>query len=242
LEYLTQLDLRIGIILYFASIGNWLSSATGIASSSLLFSGYLSSGAAGRRAIFRPHPDGWVGYWKPGIGDPSIIGWITVAAYIIAAWYCYRVVRNRRSFRADRESRVWTSLSIGLLLLGINKQLDLQTAITEAGRLLAHGQGWYDRRSLVQMTFLFLLFVLGAAGMAAVIRFTRDTSRYAQSAALGAALLIGFVIMRATSFHYVDRMLRQELAGMRFNWIFELGGILIIFVSAYLRGGERNHD
>jgi hypothetical protein len=219
-----------------------VTTAAKIAISFFIFDDSLCCGAVNRRAMIRPHPDGWLGYWKPGIGDPSIMGWITVAAYLMAAWYCFRVVQNRRSTWEDREVRVWTSLSIGLLLLGINKQLDLQTAITEAGRLLAREQGWYDKRSLVQMVFLFLLFVLGAAGVAAVIRFTRKTSRYAQAAALGAALLIGFVLMRATSFHFVDRMLREELAGMRFNWIFELGGILIILVSARLRISERNRD
>jgi hypothetical protein len=39
--------------------------------------------------------------------------------------------------------------------LGINKQLDLQTALTEFGRVLADNQGWYDKRQVVQVWFIW---------------------------------------------------------------------------------------
>jgi peptidoglycan/LPS O-acetylase OafA/YrhL len=205
----------------------------------ILLSEFLCAGSATHSVRNRLAPDGWIGRWKPGIGDPSVIGWVTVVAYLIAAWYCYRLVRGPLFRWKEREERLWQILALGLLFLGINKQLDLQTALTEAGRLMAREQGWYSERSIVQVAFLFFLFVLGMAGAVAVFRLTRTTSRYAQIAALGAVLLISFVIMRATSFHNVDHMLGEKLAGMRFNWIFELGGILIILVSARQRLSER---
>lgn len=185
------------------------------------------------------YSDGWIGSWTPGIGDPSFIGWITVVSYLIAAWYCYRLVRDRQYRWRDHETRLWCILALGLLFLGINKQLDLQTALTEAGRLLAREQGWYRERSTVQMVFLFLLFVLGAMGAMSVFRLTRRTSRYAQMAVIGAFLLMAYVMLRAISFHYVDHLLREELAGLRFSWILELGGILIIFISARRKFSER---
>jgi hypothetical protein len=40
------------------------------------------------------------------------------------------------------------------LALGINKQLDLQTALTELGRVLAYDQGWYEERQTVQVWFI----------------------------------------------------------------------------------------
>jgi len=42
------------------------------------------------------------------------------------------------------------------LALGINKQLDLQTALTEAGRVLARYQGWYEQRQFVQLVVIAL--------------------------------------------------------------------------------------
>src|SRR5262245_10532966 len=34
---------------------------------------------------------GWVGNWSPGIGDPSVVGWVTVVLYFFAALICLRV-------------------------------------------------------------------------------------------------------------------------------------------------------
>jgi hypothetical protein len=234
--------LKVTYISFAVHAAKTVASAVPFAISFVLRADSLHAGARHQGTRTLPHPDGWIGFWKPGIGDPSIMGWITVAAYLVACAYCFRLVRDRRTRREDREGRVWRILAIGLLLLGINKQLDLQSAFTEAGRLLAREQGWYGERSIVQMAFLFFLFVLGVTGAVTIFRLTRNTSRCARAAALGSVLLIGFVVMRATSFHYVDRILRKELAGMRFNWIFELGGILIILAAARRRFSERNRD
>ena len=36
-----------------------------------------------------PEGQGWIGHWSPGIGDPSVMGWVTVALYLVAAWLCF---------------------------------------------------------------------------------------------------------------------------------------------------------
>src|SRR5882672_1117833 len=38
--------------------------------------------------------DGWIGDWSPGIGDPTVMGWLTVAAYFAASWLCVRAFRR----------------------------------------------------------------------------------------------------------------------------------------------------
>ena len=75
--------------------------------------------------------------WRPGIGDPTIGGWITVVLYFAAMASCWVTARNREI----EDRRIWTTISILFLGLGINKQLDLQSALTEAGRVLAFEQG-----------------------------------------------------------------------------------------------------
>ena len=30
--------------------------------------------------------EGWIGEWSPGIGDPSVGGWLTLLLYGLAAW------------------------------------------------------------------------------------------------------------------------------------------------------------
>lgn len=37
---------------------------------------------------------GWIGAWAPGIGDPNVMGWITVVAYLSVAYLCFAVHRG----------------------------------------------------------------------------------------------------------------------------------------------------
>ena len=48
-----------------------------------------------------------------------------------------------------------------MIVLGINKQLDLQSDLTWAAKIAAHKEGWYDLRRGVQG--LFLLRETGSA-------------------------------------------------------------------------------
>ena len=52
-----------------------------------------------------------------------------------------------------RDRRFWIGTSILLVLLGLNKELDLQTVLTDTARYLAHYEGWYDYRRIVQGLF-----------------------------------------------------------------------------------------
>jgi hypothetical protein len=131
---------------------------------------------------------GMIGDWSPGIGDPTVIGWLTVLAYLIAAGLCFRVFRATRGGRSvgalgstlalvlpwpshrrrleaipveTRMASLWLGLAVLLLLLGINKQLDLQTAFTEIGRIVAHRYDWYDKRRNVQVIFIIGVVLVG---------------------------------------------------------------------------------
>src|SRR5262245_58016372 len=93
--------------------------------------------------------------WSPGIGDPTVAGWLTVILYFVTSVSCWILARELRS--ADIERCAWRSISILFFFLGINKQLNLQT---EAGRYLAYYQGWYEQRQLVQLAFIALIAVI----------------------------------------------------------------------------------
>lgn len=182
-----------------------------------------------------PDPEGWIGSWSPGIGDPSVLGWLTVIAYGLASWACWRVARGRAVSLSEGEARLWWVLVMGLCWLGINKQLDLQTAFTEVGRIIAHQQGWYERRWSVQLTFMGLLSLLSVATGTALLILTRRTPLATRCAVVGAVVLITFVAIRAASFHHVDRFIGRPIAGVTTNWVLELGGISLIFGAARAR-------
>ena len=79
--------------------------------------------------------------WRFGIGDPTAVGWLTVAAYAATAALSVRAFLRSRARRAAPrrcgsssspgpavDETIWLLIAITMLLLGINKQLDLQTS------------------------------------------------------------------------------------------------------------------
>ena len=171
--------------------------------------------------------------WKPGIGDPTVMGWVTVVGYFVAAALLLYKRRLALSlFPSHWKQHRWLLLGFALLMiaLGLNKQLDLQTFMTNVGREMAEAQGWYENRRVVQM---ILLAVLGVAmlGIGIVVMRVRGMLRPHRLALVGMLFLLGFVGMRASSFFKVDRLLGFQFAGVKVNWVFELGGIGIIIAS-----------
>jgi hypothetical protein len=182
-----------------------------------------------------PHSNGWIGHWSPGVGDPTIVGWVAVIFYFLGAWQCYRLVTKHSIALTHRERTIWWALTLGLLAFGINKQLDLQSAITEIGRFVAIQQGWFEGRHAVQKRVVY--GVAAFAGFAAIAGayLSRKTPPATIFAFVGGILLLGFVVMRAASFHHFDDFIRRELLGLSTNGIIEIGGICIIVFSAFWR-------
>jgi len=175
------------------------------------------------------------GAWYLGIGDPTPIGWLTVVAYFAAAWGCWTVFANTRSSQGTRSAaRFWLLLVVALGALGINKQLDLQTALAEIGRVLAHYGGWYERRHDVQIYFVVAVGVSGALALAALIWLLWPPSTGRALALSGLTFLLSFVVIRATSFHHVDVFLSQTALGLKWNWILELLGIGLVGAGAII--------
>jgi len=176
-------------------------------------------------------------HWSPGIGDPTFMGWLTVVAYFAAAVCCW--LAGRSDQRAHPHSgyasqpRLWFGLTVLLTLLGINKQLDLQTWFTLALKSVARAQGWYDERRVFQALFIVAIAALGVAGLAVLCVRVRASLRQTFMALVGAAFLTCFVVIRAASFHHVDQMLGFSLGGFKLNWVLELGGIFCIGQSAW---------
>ena len=131
-------------------------------------------------------------------------GWVTVFAYLGAAYTCVRAARRSRAAVGgqgstlaaarpawlaltgqarrlatlpanDRLASLWVSLAGVLLLLGVNKQLDLQTALTELGRIAAHAGDWYDVRRNVQVAFIACILMASLWLVVAVLRLTRGS-------------------------------------------------------------------
>lgn len=169
--------------------------------------------------------------WQPKIGDPSIMGWVTVGAYLATFFLCLLVLL--RALPASRAARVfWLMLAILMLFLAFNKQLDLQSFATAAARCLAKMQGWYDNRQVFQ---IIVIAGLGLASLLVGLLFLwalRNDIRSNALALTGMVFVFGFVLIRAVGFHFFDQIINLQIGPIRMNWILELSGLVLISLNA----------
>ncbi|WOI58094.1 isopropylmalate isomerase [Palleronia sp. LCG004] len=160
------------------------------------------------------------------------MGWFTVIAYLAAAGFSLTLAMKRD--RLALEHTFWAISGAGLLFLAINKQLDLQSLLTAAGRCTAKLQGWYDMRRTVQIDFIMGLIALAVMGGAVGLWALRRTIRRIGIAFLGLVWITGFVLVRAVGFHDIDQLTGLQIASMRLNWVFELGGIAVFVLGCVI--------
>lgn len=171
--------------------------------------------------------------WQPKIGDPHIIGWITVAWYLITAGLCLTVqARVAPSHAAMR--LFWIALTVVMAILAINKQLDLQSLATAAARCTAQLQGWYADRQAFQINVILSLGVFAVTVGLFFLWLLRKDLRRNLIALVGLTIISGFVLIRAVSFQKFDAMLNLRMIDLRMNWILELSGISLIAVNAII--------
>ncbi len=175
--------------------------------------------------------------WSPGIGDPTIWGWLTVVIYalstLVAGWVAIHAPFPRRT--KGRERLFWVFLAIGLGFLTINKQLDLQSFMTAIARCAAQAQGWYEDRRALQAAFLLWLGLLVFLACCFLLWLLRGTMKRSALPLLGGLLVVCYVLIRAVSFHAVDKLIHVTLpagAGrVSMNFLFEVPGPLVILAS-----------
>lgn len=169
------------------------------------------------------------GRWVAGIGDPSVVGWVTVVAYALAAGLAWRNLAAAR--RSGAVTSFWAALTLLLIALGLNKQLDLQSWFGQTGRDMALAQGWYGVRRTVQGAFIALMAVGGVLFLVFARRAWAGHWREYRYVFIGLALLVFFIVVRAASFHHADELIGIDVGATTLGRAFELLGILAIALA-----------
>lgn len=184
------------------------------------------------------------GHWRPGIGDPTVLGWVTTAEYLIASGLCgiyaLRAGSVTDAMRFDWLRAFWWGLAVAMLLMGLNKQLDLQVLLLRVASRMSKVQGWHAVRYTV-----YKWFVMGTAFIGLIVTLwlgwaCRRVWRQCALAIFGIALLVIFVVIRA-SFGTVE-ILGWRSGKFPMYWMLEIGGIACIAASALMglrRRGKR---
>lgn len=168
--------------------------------------------------------------WSPQIGDPNVTGWLTVLAYALCLVLSIAVVTS--SARHGREKTFWILVAALLAFLGVNKQLDLQSALTATGRCLSQLQGWYTERREIQKHFIQVLLAATVLALALGAYLMRRDLRRNALAILGLCVVSSFVAVRAVGFHRFDAFINSRMLDMRVNFLFELSGLVLIALNA----------
>jgi hypothetical protein len=160
--------------------------------------------------------------------DEGMLPWVIVAVYGLGALLAFaasgKATRRERSF--------WLGTAIALLCLGINKQLDLQTDLTQVARAAARARGWYGFRREAQGLFLLLLVAASTAFATIFVFWLRKTTASVKVAAVGLLILATFIFARAALFHHLDYWVAIDIRELGNGWWLELAGIAVICAAA----------
>ena len=163
------------------------------------------------------------------IADDGWMPWAIVGGYALALLLAMRAGRRTA---VSGERRFWWLTSAMMLVLGLNKQLDLQTQLTAFARILAREQGWYEARREVQIWFIAIGGLLALGLGVWLARLTMLAGAAVRVSLVGVLLLCGFVLLRAVSFHHVDVLLGMRVMGRKMQVLLEILGIAITGAGA----------
>lgn len=164
------------------------------------------------------------------LNDKGVMAWIIVGAYALTFLLTLAATRQTA---AERDGWFWAITTLGMLLLGLNKQLDLQTQFTAMLREMARADGWYENRRSLQMLFDLVLGIALVTALVFILLLTRKSGIGVRLALIGLASLSAFIMLRAASFHHVDVVLSGTIAGIKLHALLELSGILLVATGAF---------
>lgn len=161
--------------------------------------------------------------WKLQINDPTLAGWLCVAAYAIAVLSAL-LAQRASPMRADRNA--WLSLAALCGILALNKQLDLHSLLIAFARSFDaaphHDLNW------IALGSALLFVVVGFAASFFLVGNIAHASKRARLAA-GCLMLLGALLIarntipllsRALGFHLITE--DPSLLHIHLSEVFEL--------------------
>lgn len=187
--------------------------------------------------------------WHFQCDNPTILGWSVVAFYATAALSCAVAAlmsssRRRRGLHLGRDCGpgIWWVLAVALTLLGVNKQLNLQTMLIVVLRHVSFTEGWWGQRREVQLIFS-AVFGVGVALLLMWLALRhREFFQKNPQAFWGVIILGVFVALRAATINHADEFLRIDLRDEQWAWIFEVSGSVLIGIGGVQASGGVHRD
>ncbi len=171
------------------------------------------------------------------------MGWVVTLGYFYTAMLIIYMLRKLRRISPDRRKiyvQFWVIVLVVYVLLGLNKQLDLQTFVTSTGRCMARVEGWYAERRSFQLTAILVGLAVGSTALFAFYYYFRSILSRSFLAFTGLSLSATFVTLRAISFHHIDHMFSTNVASVKLHALLELIAILLVATNAIRMAHSRS--
>lgn len=170
--------------------------------------------------------------WHLGIGDPNAPGWTITLGYLATAAFCFFRSRHYGGLHDARFTRFWFMVGLFLLLMGINKQLDLQTLLIGTAKVFSLNYGFYQYRHRLVVGFIVALLIWGAVSQAWLYTSMKRLHTPERRALLGLGILFVFIAARVAYFQHVA-VFHDTVLAQRFYWFMEIAAIVCIASAAY---------
>ena len=177
--------------------------------------------------------------WQPHLGDATVGGYALTALYIVASLMFLRVVVARDGW-LPRERLLWLVCTAVLVLMTVNKQLDLQQTLIWVGRCVARNEGWLDQRLVFQRNFGLMVLTLVAIAVMALGWACRGVIAANWRLILGMALLTGFVILQVARFEQQAGSLGHMVVKLRLHRPLEGAALVTLIWAAWRRLAVRD--
>ena len=115
----------------------------------------------------------------------------------------------------------------------MNKQLDLQSWLTQVMKDNAIEHGWYENRGSIQQAFIITLGLGLLIALISLRLFLANAWRSYKIIWVGMMLLCTFILMRAASFHHFDTFIHTDFLGIKNNALLEIGALLLIILGTF---------
>jgi hypothetical protein len=157
-------------------------------------------------------------------GHLTPLGWAVAVVYVLGALCCARAgrVTQQDGRRCSDKQQPWWVMTAVLLLLGINKLLNLQTTLINLGRATAWTEGWHQYQRVAQVVFAVLFTLAMFASLAACLKKWKWFVNEQPLVLAGVLLLFLFVVLRASTINRIDERLHLRLYDDYWGWILEL--------------------
>jgi hypothetical protein len=167
-------------------------------------------------------------------GDPTFLGWSISVAYLLTALLALRAWWTCRAggIGLVRLATWWLGVSLLMILLGLNKELDLMQKIVRVwGKAAVISEGWYANRAAVQHAFVASVAVMLAVAVVGTLLYLHRVMERIIPALIGVALVLAYALLRTAVFNGLREAVPASLSSAM--WLLEPAGVLLVLWCAW---------